>query len=618
MSSFVRYVNESVQFNNGVPANPSSKACLLFGQRLTDGTLYPSTGGNTQPNLYEPILLPSFASGDLALQYLGTLGLQYTLGINFTQTLPAPTAVVSSNNLTTLTWSSIPTNFSQLVGFALSGTLAQTSPSSVSGPVYSANIITGVATLVVVGTVAFANAGSSGGVLTLTGVNNVDYPDPVATDPICLLVWDYYQSALSAAGSPNGAPFAYISITGDRDPSVSPVNTPIVLGDPTAVTTGTTSTLTYPIDTAGLGYLPTTTLGATTVTQDTSDATGTYAGYVIEGSNVVITVTGVSGGPFTTTDSVSVVLDTTITAFDFLNGISLYGCCLQQPIDTLDDITETYSDFYDGVEVLNEDNQVLNGHYITYAVAGNITSLPTSAVTLPAPNTFQDILVTYPYVYKFGGIPYDNAAGTVASGRVAAAALYMLANGAAPFPPLTSATINHLPVSSVASTTSYSFAQNGTGDIAINQGWLPLAPNTSGVVTFLESVTSLITVPGTTTPDIEFRYTHVWDCIRWIKQNVGELFEQISILPNNAGSVLMSPAFLKQFRQAIIGVLSKGQNLGIIENLALYEDLVSVTQDTVNPNQVDVYVPSQLIPQVNGANILINIFSSLITNFNPQ
>jgi hypothetical protein len=618
MTSFVRFLDINVELTPNSTTGNTTKQVLLLGQRLTDsGTFYPTTNGFTQPNFYEPIQLPSFPSGGAALQYLGNYGLKYTLGINFTETYPAPTAVVSVNGLTTLTWSSVPNNFSQLTDFNLTGSLAQTSPSSVSGNVYSAAIIAGVATMVLYGIVAIATAGSSGGTLTLTGLNNVDYPDPVATDPICLMAWDFYQSALSAFASPFGAPSAFISILDDRTSTINPVDTAIVLGDPSAVTTGTTSTLTFASDTAGVGYLPTTTLGNSIVTQATSDATGVYAGYVISGSNIIITVTGVTGGTFVTGDSVSIALDDAVNAFDYLVGTNLYASVLQFPIATSGNITSQDS-FFNAITAYNEANTVLNNWYLNYGIAGNITVLPNAASGLPTPNTQENILVTYPYIAKFGDIPYDNAAGTVGGGRVASAVAYMLANGDTPFPPLMTATINHLPVSSVASTTSYSAAQNGTGDIAVNQGWLPLAPNNLGVVTFLESNTTLITIPNTTTPDIEFRYTHIWDCVRWVKYQVAQLYNTISVLPFNQGSALISPAFTRQFTQGIIGILNQGQLLGVVQNVALYENLVSVVEDTQNPNQVDAYIPCQMIPQLNGANVLINVFSALYTFPNSQ
>jgi hypothetical protein len=608
--TFMRYLNISTELTPAPTAGTTSKQVLLFGQRLTSGTLIESTGGFTQPNYYVPFLLPSFASGGAALNYLKNYGIQSTIGINFTLSLPAPTTLTPINGTSVLTWSSVPAGFLQLTGFVLSGVLSQM---SVNANIISAAIVSGTATIVVYGSPAYIIASSSGTTMTLTGVNNVVYPDPILTDPIALMVWDFYQSALSANSSAFGPPAAYISILSDRDTTINASATPIVLGDPSAVSiSGTTTVLTYASSTVGLGWLPTTIYGNTTVTQATSLATGTFDGYAISGSNVLITVTNVTG-TFVTSDSVSVTLDNTINGFNYLDQVNLYGAVLQFPINTLTDINTNQAAFYDGIAQINEPDEVLNGHYFTYGAAGNITSLPSQAASLPNANDMEKILVTYPYVYKFGGIPYDNAAGTVASGRVTSAVLYMLANGDAPFPPLMSATINHLPVSSVASTTSYSAAPGGTGDLAVNQGWLPLAPTIGGRVQFLESNTTLTTIPNTSTPDIEFRYTHIWDCVRWVKQEVAQLYEVISVLPNNMGSVLLSPQFINQFRTGIIGILNQGQSLGVLQNVPLYENLVTVTQDTQNPNQVDAYIPTQMIPQLNGASVLINIFSSLVT-----
>ena len=608
MASFMRFLNINTQLTPAPTSGNTSKQVLLFGQRNTGGAFIPATNGFTQPNYYVPFLLPSFSDGQSALQYLGNYGLQYQFGIDFTLSLPAPDTVITVNSLTTITWNTIPSDFAQLTEFALTGTLSQ---GLTNGDVYQASIIAGIATLTVFGTVAYVTAADSGAGMTLVGINNVAYPDPNATDPICLMVWDFYQTALSANSSANGAPAAYISILSNRDVTINPVSTPIVLIGPVTVGgTGSTITLTYPRTEAGIGYLPTTALGNTSVTQATSSATGIYGGYVVSGTNIIITVTNVTG-TFDGTDTVSIILDNSVNAGAYLDGVNLYAAVQQFPITTLSDITTRYASFFNLITLLNQGNQVLNSHYFTYGMAGNIALLPNQAATLPAPNNQEYVLVTYPYVYKFGSIPYENTAMNVGAGRVTSAVAYMLANGDTPFPPLMGATINQLPVSPVYATTSYSGAQNGTGDIAVNQGWLPLAPNTQGLVQFLESNTTLITIPGTTTPDIEFRYTHIWDCVRWLKQQIAQLYTTISVLPNNQGSVLISPQFIRQFQNGILSILVTGENLGVIENLALYQNLVTVTQDPINPNQVDAYVPAQIIPQLNGANVLINVFSSL-------
>jgi hypothetical protein len=602
-TNFMPFLNENVELTPSGTSSNTSKQVLLFGQRITEGVLTPASNGNTQPNYYIPWVLPSFKTGNEALAYLNTYGIKSQIGYNFTLILPQPTAINSVLGNTVLTWSTVPYGFTQLTDFNLSGTLTQ---GILSGSATIATINNGVASLTIQNIVAFS---TSGGNMTLTGVNNVQYPDPNETDPIALMVWDFYQTALSAASSANGVPNAILSITSDRETSITAVATPIVLGAPDEIDIETEeTTVIYPENTVGLGYLPTTAYGNTIVSQNT--ASGIYGGYSIQNGNVVISITDVTG-TFIVSDPISIVLDNTINAYTFLDGVDIHSSVLQFPINNATNISTTHADYYNGNTLINEPAEANNGHYFTYAIAGNITSLPNQVNNLPIANDQTKILVTYPYVQKFGNIPYDNTNSNVASGRIASCVAYMLANGDAPYPPLMLSRINHLPVSSVASTTSYSIAQNSTGNAAVTRGWLPLAPNSNNVVQFLQSNTTLTTLPGTNVPDIEFRYTHIWDCVRDLKRNIAQYFQIIRILPDNAGSALISPSFLTTFKNGIVSILYTAQTAGVVQNVALYADLVTVTQDPDNPNQVDAYVPSQIIPQLNGANILINVFSSL-------
>lgn len=922
MASLVPFLSETVNLIPATSAASDTKKALICGQRYTDGELLPTINGVTHPNYYEPFELPSFPNGFAALNYLKQFGIQSQRGINFSLVLPAPNTLVTSNGLTTITWSTIPSGFSQLTGFALSGTTSQATPGVVNGTIYLAEIVSGVATMVFYGTVPFVLAGASGGNLTITGVNNVNYPDP-ESDPIALLVWDFYQTASSAAPSIDGTPSALISLLSDRDTSINPSSTPIVLGNPTVVVNNPdgSSDLTFPTSTDGLGYLPTSSLGASQVTQVVSlptnstnsvyfaagkflqggagagiqystdgltwiatnkttgtvndfhhngtafvaattvgiyqsvdgiswtvtnkstgsfnkvyyneglwiglstvgiwyspdldgsagwvvstgaatgvfnqaayanggwiatstvdcyasadgitwaalsvasaafdgiayangvwqlgsggtsgilysvngttfsasnitsgayhkflyadsiwvaigtnvqnsasgvswatstgtgasqsyatgdvifteeqfifasavglyysangialttsntatgsyksiatdsdstvvtggtsglktailpadwstsgTASGVYNGFEVSGNNVIINVQ-TSSDDFVTSSVVSVILDNTANVGNYLANIDLYGAVLQFPVATSNDITVTQSAFFDMIETLNEASQVMERHFLTYGMAGNITVLPTSASSLPSPNTMNNILVTYPYEYKFGNIPYENAAGNVAGGRVTAAVAYLLANGDAPYPSLALSTIAHLPVSKVYKTTSYSAKPGGTGAIAIGQGWLPLAPNTSGVVALIQSVTTLITIPGTNIPDTSFRSTHISDCIRDLKRAVADSFEILRKLPNNAGIALLSDTFLKQFRSNILGILAIAENVKLIENLSLYQNEVSVIINPTNPNGIIAYIPSQIINPVNGADIVFNIFEANVTNF---
>jgi len=607
--TFMQFLNVGTTLTPSATAGVTSKQVLLFGQRNTKGKLIQSKNGYPQPNYYVPFLLPSFSDGASALNYLKNYGIQSKMGIDFTLNLPAPTVVSQANNITTMIWATVPAGFSSLVGFNLSGTISQ---GDVSGTIYQATITDGVATLSVYKYVAFKAVTEASSSMVITGINNISYPDPEASDPIALMVWDFYQTALSAYSSPYGAPSAYISILSDRDSSISPNPQAIELTKPKDVVVNLDGsvTLVYDVLDDNLGYLPTTALGDSVVTQGSVSAT--YNGFTIVNGLVNINLIDTTGA-FTTADDVSVILDNSVDYAGYLKYVNLYAMVQQFPVTKLEDITVKYSDFYTLCTLLNQDNQVLNNHYLTYGIAGNVSMLPNQAATLPAPNSQFNILVSYPYIAQFGDIPYENSSNNVAGGRVSCAVAYMLANGDAPFPPLMTATIGQLPVSSLSDTISYQETPNGTGDICVSRGWLPLAPNQSKVICFLQSNTSLITNPTTGVPDIEFRYTHIWDCMRWIKQQVGTLWGTSISIPGNKGSALMDPTLVSNFKGGVISILVQGEKLGIVQNIEKYQSLVTVVQDSQNPNQIDVYVPSQIIPQVNGANVSINIFSSLTT-----
>lgn len=640
--SFMRFLNINTQLTPAPVAGATSKQVLLCGRRTTGGKLILAQNGFAQPNLYVPLQLPAFETGTNATNYLLNYGFQTTMGVSFSLDLPIPNTVTEANSQTIVTWASIPNGFSQLLGFALAGILSQ---DALNGTVEKAEILSGVATMTIQGSVAYDTTNP----MTLSGLNNIQYPDPDFSDPISQMTWDFYQSRLSATPPTEGFPSAYLSVLSDRDTTITANPAAITLPGADAVAhSGTTATLTFDYDLTDLellenstdtilealglssplpqyyisnltnfGYLPTTRYGNTSIKQGGSTS-GIFEGFEIyptdTGGTVVISLSNVTG-TFVITTALTAELDNTINVFDFLDQVNLYGAVQQFPISTKSQVTTTYADFFDGVAELNQPNQVLNKHYFTYGCAGNISILPPQAATLPNINTQLDIFVTYPYVYKFGDVPYENTAGNVGAARVTSAVLYMLANGDAPNPSLGGAVIKHLPVSSIANTTSYSPKQDGTGDIAVTRGWMPLAPNSSGVVTILQSNTSLTTIPNTTVQDKEFRYTHIWDSVRWLKRNVGELYEVISVLPNNAGSAFISPQFIRQFEGGIKSILVEGEDLGYLQNVEKYQNLVKVTSDPLNPNQVNAYVPSQIVPQLNGANVLIDVFSALI-NFN--
>jgi hypothetical protein len=136
-------------------------------------------------------------------------------------------------------------------------------------------------------------------------------------------------------------------------------------------------------------------------------------------------------------------------------------------------------------------------------------------------------------------------------------------------------------------------------------------------VSLLQANTTLITTPGTNVPDVENRYIHVWDIIRALKKVTADNYLITVTLPNNQGVRSLSTAVINNMRQAVKTSLYNFQDLGMLQNVALYENVIFVGVDPQNPNFMKVTVPAQIIPQINGMNANIFIFSTTQTVFQP-
>jgi hypothetical protein len=749
----MQFIHTRTNYIGSPTAESPTKQVLLFGKGNKGNKLSLASGGYNQPNLFQPVKLPSFSNGNQAIQYLRKLGLQCQMGIYFTWTLPAPDTITNNGSTTTLQWNLIPYGFTKLIGMALSGSLNQ---ETVNTTVRNAFINNNVATMVVNGNPLFITSGNQGKDMLLNGLNGIEAPDPDKSAPICIMAYWFYEQALIAAQPVSGYPTALLSIIPDNSASVSPNSTPFTLQTANKITVNADGSVFLDFQYTDIstlnnfGFLPTTPLGNSAVSQVLTDlnstiltsgdikaseiiqyiidnknnptvisfsitkingdtitpsrtfvngdptmdwvvsysqdmlimsgytkatvqwnsedgengnlvlclntdeaklnvspdqpfndllklntgsitqiekveyatttVTGIYNGFNVfqtssTSGTVRVSVTNVTGGAFDVTKTFTITLDSTQNAGQYLNGLNLYACVLQYPINVITDITTKYGDFFGIVKQLNLGNQGLLKHYGTYGIAGNITSLPNQSANLPSPNDYNLILPTYPYVCQFGDVPLDNAEQNVGSGAVASAVAYMYANGDIPFPLLTTAKMM-LPVSSVASTTSYDRQEGGNGDIAIEQGWLVLGANiTLNLVEFLSSNTSGTTLPNTTTTNTEFNQTNVQDSIRYIKQEACDYFNVIKELPNNRGIAFNSPDFREQFRAGIIQILVDAEANGMLENVNLYQNKVIVIADSKNAKDILASIPLQIIPGLQGVDITFNIFSSLITSF---
>jgi hypothetical protein len=670
MAKHVPYFSTSSVLITPTGAVSPVKNVLLIGQKNTSletgvaGAFVPPKPGYSNYDYYKPIKLPSYGSGIQAVSDLSNYGIKCVIGQSFTYQFAGkvPDVIINLGSQVILQFNQIPYGFEALTEINLSGTVIQTQGSTnVSSSARRATIVTlpGTQQQVAQLTLVSPDSGTynTTDTLVLNGINNNNYPDPNLSDPIACMVFDFFETSLSATPSADGSlPTCYISIVSDRDPSISPNSaTPISLSTPSAVEQESDGSvnLVYNItpgyvkleqtngvielesstgdilleggavsNIANFGYLPQSNLSNTSITQvidPNTKATGTYNGYTYTGDQIVINVIDFTG-TFVSTQPVTVTLDPAANVGEFIDGINFDTIVMQHSIKESSDFTN-YSDFFSLLKTLNGPDQGLLNHVGTIGVCGNTITRPNQSTNLPIYGNGTDntqVLVTYPYFPKFGDVLYEvtNPASLtqdISGGRIAACLAYLITNGDLPFYGLTGVSINHLPVSSDSLSNAYSQKYNGTGDYAIAQGWLPLIPNSTGTgVSLLQSNTTLVyDKPGVV--DSEFGYISVIKRANWVNLQVLNIFNSLRILPNNAGIAYATPQFLTNFKTAIGGALLYGQNLGAFMNVSSWIPSIVVKTDPTNPTNILINIPLQMTPQVNSGVATNYIYSATVT-----
>lgn len=603
MQNFLNTIDVAVNLIPGTTVKSAARASVIIGRRTTNGTLLPAQSGFDIPDLYRPIELEAFQNGNAALAYLKKLGLRVELGPTFSLSLPEPDSVTTNvNGTVTLQFDVVPYLFTSLPE-NLQGTVLQDTS---SGTIVAAQVVTisnsNVAQLIVKPDTG--DTFTTADPITINGISqDQSYPDPERTDEICMLVYNYYQTGVDSQlpVRADGSPFAYLSIVSDRDASVSPSSTPIALAKPDVATVNGDGTVSLRYNTlvANLGYLPLNALGNTTVTQATSSATGVFQEMIYDGTGVTIIVNSVSG-TFDTTNTLSVVLDATQNIFALIGDKEINECVLAHEIKQASDYT-THNDFIQGVRSLNI-GQINNNKFYVQGVFANISTKAIMAINLPNPlDSLYFRQISYPYSNKFMDTP-------LSAGQVAATISYLDNNFNQTYSPQDGIALGNLPVSSDVYN-RYNTLEGGNANDAINRGWTPLGVNAQGQVYIVKDVTSLLTVPGTGIPDVEFRFQRTPQCIRAIIKNTALLFKKMSVLPNNEGRKTNSDDFRKDFADALYAMLDQMQTLGIVQNLSQYAYLIQVLPNPQAPQNILVRLPAQIVPGLGGANITLDIFS---------
>jgi hypothetical protein len=656
--NFIQKINEIAPNNISSP----SRNVLLLGKRLVgtnNGRVYLSQPMYDRPNYLEPIFLPSFSDGKSALDYMKKLGFRVKFGQTNTLQMTAPSKVETNGTIITLTWNVVPSKFSLLVSAQSKGTATQ---GSINGNILGIgyNQINGQT----VGQILLSTAGvfNTTDPVNVVSFLNLIFPDPNETDPIACMCFWFYQTAILQPQNIDGSPSAVLSVLPQNATSASYVDA-VAMANPDSVVGNDllfnyTNIQTDPIngnqyiDIQGAGLLPLTYLNdfckviqdqtVPTLSNDQLDKNNTklknksdigatlvsaiYNGYSIDtiAKKLIIHTLGTTGEAFNTTKAISIsVSDVPQNVFGYLKNIDIRAVVPQYEIKSANYVTQTHVDIFDGIAGLNNGEQALENHFLTFAVCGNISTLPPQMTNLALNfNNYSYIFPQYPYVPSFGDIQLNGAEENTKVGAscVASQVAYCIANQ-----DLTSTNnekssimgINlNLPVCSQANIPNFSY-NNKFSNIAAEQGLLTLSPNNIGGVVIDKSVTNQIYLPNTNVRNMEFQQIFVWLTVYEIKKIVAETVEVVIIKSDNSGTKVISDLLLSQLQTAIISKFQILENVGLLMNVNLYASQITVTRDINNPTIILIDAPAQIVPSLTAVEATINLYSASY-NFNTQ
>ncbi len=612
--------------------------------------------GYNQPNYIEPIKLSSFADGKSALDYIKNLGFRVKYGQTNVLLLTAPDNVKSDGSVTTLTFNNPPPQFSLLVSANAKGTITQ---GAVNGTIL--NVIYNTISGQTVGQIIVS--GVTGGTfsttvnVTVTSSINLTLPDPNGTDPIGMMAYWFYQTSLMIPQNIDGSPSAYISVIPQPASSIQ-YDAPIAMNKPDVVTAIDTTNydLAYNFNTIstdaengnryiqikGVGLLPLSYINnnckviqnqPTTITEEIKNkkavsntiVSGIYNGYSIDyvAKKIIIHVMS-SSGIFDAINAITIsVSDSPQNALQYLKGIDIRCAIPQYEITSTDYVNVTHKDLFDGLAVLNNGTQSLENHFLTFAVCGNISTLPPQMTNLGL--TFNNptyIFPQYPYIASFGDVQLDgNDENTKVGGAsIACQVAYCIANQ-----DLTSVNNEkssimgielNLPVCSSANKPNFSY-NHAWAQIAIEQGLLTLSPANTGNVVIDSSTTNQVYLPNTNVRSVEFQQAFVWSTVYLLRVVTAQVVITAITKTDNSGTKVISDKLLKDIQSALISKFQQLGNVGILMNVALYANQIQVYRNPNDPTMILIDATAQIVPGLTAVLATINLYSASY-NFNTQ
>lgn len=578
---------------NNNPVDVAKQGCIFTTRTLNNNNqIIVPENGLPVPYLYKPIQLPVFTDGVSALEYLGPLGYQYTLGLTYDDDLPAPDIVTSNpvTGIVTLTWNTAALGLQQLISVAPSGAVTQTNTGIVSTGTIRGIRVEGNQSFIDITLVSGSAAFTTLNTITLNATVSQPVPNPATSDRACIVTWAFYnQYADSAQFATSPTLWISVGIQG-RDASISPTATPIVLGIPDAVDVlpDTSVNLSYAIDADNLGLLPPTFLGNTVVTQNTE--TAIFNGYILTPTECIINVLNPSGA-FNDTDSVSVVLDVSQNGGVLSGEAEINSWGLDRVVLDETELTTTYGDFYDLIQSFQSPDTVQQNKFNVKGYYGYaptyLNQNPISAIVCPDSDAFVDVVrLDIPTALQF---PND-------AGANMAAVMFNSINNDIPY----FETSGRTALINLTGSTN----QNTIPSIAILnqlavQGCTALGVNTDGTIYIYRNQTTLQTNGGQ--PDNEVRFMSYQQKVTWVDQNIYLAGEASVILPNGQRRN-NDPETIKNCETNMLKVLADGVTLKM---LGTTNNSVVVTIDPDDVTKLKAVVTTSIISGNSGINTVV-------------
>lgn len=612
----------------GTPPVPTPQNNIfIWGNRLStvlvDGLpILAPNGGVPFYEYYNNYPLPSqFLNDSLGmLSYFEQCGFTVTTGYSDTVTLNNASAVdivtLAAQNQVIVYYTSSASIIEPLIGAGISGTFDDTT-AVVTGTFISAAVGTFLGlydSMIILQSVGFASVTAGDNISIAFVDSDILVPDPNGTEPFIMNLYSAIEASLIPinVNSTVETPQVYFSFLPDSAHSglFGPPSTPLTLSIPTAQTATTVS---FAIPSLNVAYIPLSALGATTITQATSAASGTVASAVVNGGQLIVTLTNVTG-TFDLTHVCTLHLDATQTVMKFqqklfaTQGISLQQFALPYAINSSSDITTTYKPAFDYVAALNLPATSQDGQAICLITFANLT-IPQNSAPLSLPtnvNNSQYEPIYYYYQPIVGELP-------LSAGQMAAAFAMVVGSNVAPLNPQGGVIINGLPVPK--NQNKYiDVTINGIADQVLKLGWNVIAVNNNQQAYIVNPITGMTTLPNLMVPDNEFYPIYVWQTLDYLRKGVTAECKAIGL-----GQVRQTPTILNKLKANIILFMVGMQDQGMLLNVILNESLITIIQDPSNPLGIDVTIPAQIVPGLQNIFYTINIFGSqinLITNTN--